>query len=336
MHRSIARLAVASMGGLLSVLAQPALAQEGMIYTAVASGGTTSQTVMIHLNGGWQTLFVKPQCVSAICNSRISGLAVVEDRNRVYYASFDHLFYWDADTNTHSAVTNGVSAIFLPYWYRALTYNPDTGMLYGISSTGNSIENVDEIDLDTVQVSTLMTVDVSVHRFNTLDYNRDDNTFYAYDSLFQSEGTYSIDILGDGLITQITGSPFGGAGVGSVTNGDEVYVARPANNVFPYKIGSLSAGGAPWTDFSPAPGPSGTEHSTAFAYWLFPPAPTCCIGNAAKEPSGQVDFGDVTAVLGNWLQVDESGNGTGDANCDGIVDFGDVTEVLGNWLALCP
>lgn len=66
------------------------------------------------------------------------------------------------------------------------------------------------------------------------------------------------------------------------------------------------------------------------------PAPVCCLGNADKVSPGQVTFADVTAVLGNWLAVDPSGNGPGDANCDGAVNFADVTTVLGNWLNLCP
>lgn len=65
------------------------------------------------------------------------------------------------------------------------------------------------------------------------------------------------------------------------------------------------------------------------------PAPTCCPGNANRIAPGQVDFADITAVLGRWLDPGD-GSDVGDANCDGIVNFADITEVLANWLNLCP
>ncbi len=64
-------------------------------------------------------------------------------------------------------------------------------------------------------------------------------------------------------------------------------------------------------------------------------APTCT-GDADGDAA--VDFGDITAVLANWL-VDYRpfpGTGPGDANGDGLVDFSDVTAVLANWLVACP
>lgn len=61
-----------------------------------------------------------------------------------------------------------------------------------------------------------------------------------------------------------------------------------------------------------------------------------CLGNADKIAPGSVDFGDVTAVLGNWLADYGSGTGPGDANGDGSVNFTDLTSVLGNWLSFCP
>lgn len=65
------------------------------------------------------------------------------------------------------------------------------------------------------------------------------------------------------------------------------------------------------------------------------PMLACCLGNADKVSPGNVTFGDITAVLSNWLNV---GPGTqpGDANCDGTVNFGDITAVLANWLNPCP
>ncbi len=67
------------------------------------------------------------------------------------------------------------------------------------------------------------------------------------------------------------------------------------------------------------------------------PAPACCVGNGAKESPGQVNFGDITAVLGNFNNNYGAGNtGPGDSNCDGVVNFGDITSTLGNWLNACP
>ncbi|MDX2115330.1 MAG: PKD domain-containing protein [Planctomycetota bacterium] len=57
---------------------------------------------------------------------------------------------------------------------------------------------------------------------------------------------------------------------------------------------------------------------------------TCCPGNADKAP-GQVNFSDVTSVLGNWGNNYPDGNGAGDADCNQVVNFGDVTSVLGNF-----
>ncbi len=68
-----------------------------------------------------------------------------------------------------------------------------------------------------------------------------------------------------------------------------------------------------------------------------PGAPACCVGNGGKESPGQVNFADITAVLGNWLVDYGAGNtGPGDSNCDGLVNFADVTATLGNWLNACP
>ncbi len=66
-------------------------------------------------------------------------------------------------------------------------------------------------------------------------------------------------------------------------------------------------------------------------------AVACCLGNGAKESPGQVNFADITAVLGNWLNNYGAGNtGPGDSNCDGLVNFADVTTTLGTWLNVCP
>ncbi len=54
------------------------------------------------------------------------------------------------------------------------------------------------------------------------------------------------------------------------------------------------------------------------------------------DGSGTVDFGDLTIVLGNWLNDYLPGTGPGDANGDGLVNFNDVTTVLGAWLQVCP
>lgn len=69
--------------------------------------------------------------------------------------------------------------------------------------------------------------------------------------------------------------------------------------------------------------------------------PDICGGPCPGDANGdrEVNFADVTSVLGNWLAdytQDPSGTGPGDANGDGVVDFSDVTETLGNWLAACP
>lgn len=62
--------------------------------------------------------------------------------------------------------------------------------------------------------------------------------------------------------------------------------------------------------------------------------PCRCFGDA--NGSLNVNFADVTAVLGNWLTFYGAGDtGPGDANCDSNVNFGDVTAVLGNWLKNC-
>ncbi len=60
-----------------------------------------------------------------------------------------------------------------------------------------------------------------------------------------------------------------------------------------------------------------------------------CTGDANGD--GMVNFGDITAILGNWLNMYAPGSaGEGDSNNDGIVDFADVTDTLANWLAVCP
>ena len=60
-------------------------------------------------------------------------------------------------------------------------------------------------------------------------------------------------------------------------------------------------------------------------------ATTPCPGDANGD--GQVNFSDVTTILGNFGTDGSSG---GDSNNDGIVNFSDVTTTLGNWLAVCP
>ncbi len=62
--------------------------------------------------------------------------------------------------------------------------------------------------------------------------------------------------------------------------------------------------------------------------------PAFCLGDA--DGSGVVSFGDITAVLANWLSDYSPCTGEGDANNDSTVDFTDITDVLGNWLAVCP
>lgn len=60
-----------------------------------------------------------------------------------------------------------------------------------------------------------------------------------------------------------------------------------------------------------------------------------CEGDA--DGDGEVNFADITAVLGNWLSMSNPGDAAlGDANNDGIVNFSDLTVVLGNWLRACP
>jgi probable HAF family extracellular repeat protein len=59
-----------------------------------------------------------------------------------------------------------------------------------------------------------------------------------------------------------------------------------------------------------------------------------CAGDANGD--GQVNFADITDVLGNWLNDYTPGTGPGDTNGDGLVNFADITAVLGNWLSVCP
>ncbi len=62
-----------------------------------------------------------------------------------------------------------------------------------------------------------------------------------------------------------------------------------------------------------------------------------CPGDANADRF--VNFGDVTAVLANWLTdytMTPEMTGPGDSDGSGIVDFSDVTESLANWLADCP
>ncbi len=58
--------------------------------------------------------------------------------------------------------------------------------------------------------------------------------------------------------------------------------------------------------------------------------PWACMGDA--DGNKVVNFGDVLAVLANFL----SGGPIGDANMDCFVDFNDVLEVLANFLVVCP
>jgi len=62
----------------------------------------------------------------------------------------------------------------------------------------------------------------------------------------------------------------------------------------------------------------------------------CCLGNANGD--NVVDFDDLVAVLGNWLESStvSTPNNDGDADCNGDVDFDDIVAVLGEWLNACP
>jgi len=77
----------------------------------------------------------------------------------------------------------------------------------------------------------------------------------------------------------------------------------------------------------------------ALASWKtdLAPAPfVCCPGNANGD--NIVDFDDIVAILGNWLEsvVQSTPNHDGDADCDGDVDFDDIVAALANWLNPCP
>lgn len=61
--------------------------------------------------------------------------------------------------------------------------------------------------------------------------------------------------------------------------------------------------------------------------------PCSCPGDA--DGSLQVDFADITAVLGSWGAAYPSAGGTGDADCDGVVNFQDLTMILSRWGAAC-
>lgn len=87
--------------------------------------------------------------------------------------------------------------------------------------------------------------------------------------------------------------------------------------------------GAPGDTTSAAP----TFHSGAVRVFEFGPCVFFCLGNANADD--EVNFGDITAVLGNWLADYRPGTGPGDANGDGLVNFGDITGSLGNWLSTC-
>ncbi|HBS29168.1 MAG TPA: hypothetical protein DEB06_06880 [Phycisphaerales bacterium] len=59
-----------------------------------------------------------------------------------------------------------------------------------------------------------------------------------------------------------------------------------------------------------------------------------CPGDANADR--EVDFDDITAILGHWLADYTPGTGPGDADLSGTVDFDDITAALGRWLELCP
>jgi hypothetical protein len=66
----------------------------------------------------------------------------------------------------------------------------------------------------------------------------------------------------------------------------------------------------------------------------FTPPVTLCQGDA--DNNGQVNFADITAVLGNFnADYTPVLNGQGDANHDGVVNFADVTTVLARFGLAC-
>ncbi|RMH27090.1 MAG: hypothetical protein D6693_05990 [Planctomycetota bacterium] len=281
--------------------------------------------MLIFENGSWRTLFTRPFGVDAVFGVRISNLAVDEINRRVYYISADRIEWWDVDSQTFHG---GASLPTVGVDYDSLAFNPDDGFLYGVRGSFQPTTSLDRIDPATGAVTVMMALDRTMHRFNTLDYNRSDNSFYGFNTgagfSGAPTGLYRIDILGDHSITQVTEDPIVGAATGATVRGDEVFVTRSAGNAFPNQAGTISTFGPPWSDFPAASGPvSGTERATAMALWLFPP-PT---DPADLNGDGAVNGGDITAILNGFGSTDPSL----DLNQDGVVDGGDITMVLNSW-----
>jgi len=115
-----------------------------------------------------------------------------------------------------------------------------------------------------------------------------------------------------------------GEGSTSLTIGASTEAKFAASTPRGLKVGHTNNTGNPATATYPAP-----------IQFTVQAALACCIGNANGDTI--VDFDDIVAVLGNWLEgsVPSTPNNNGDADCDGDVDFDDIVAILGQWLNPC-
>ncbi len=313
-----------------------AVAQEGMLYAATPTGSAVSVEVRIFLGGSWSTLFTHDYGCG-VCQGETPSLAVDEINKRVYWVNFNQLVYWDIDAGTDVFSHNNMGVGRMD----TLAFNPDTALLYGINHL-HEMRWIDPADGSTGVLFTL----VSTHAFKTMDYNRADNTFYAYRAgTGAGDGLFRIDVLGDQSITSAASDPWGGfVAVAATIQNDNIFVVRSPGSPFPSQRGTLSTSGPPWVDFTTPPNQTGTNHASAFAYWLFPPDDpegACCLAGGSCKLRTEDDCttadgtyqGDGIACTAGLCATPcpaDIINSMGGAP-DGAVNVFDLLELLNNW-----